>query len=117
MGYLLGTDAIIEILKGNKKYEKYLDEDLFVADVSMQEVCIFVLNEFGEEKAKEVFNMFFDRIIHIDKSLLIDASLFKSENKTSFSDSIAYFVAKERGLKFLTSGKLFDKMENTEIVK
>ncbi|MBI4895717.1 MAG: PIN domain-containing protein [Candidatus Aenigmarchaeota archaeon] len=115
MAYLLGTDAIIEILKGSKKYEHFAGEDLFVTDVSMQEVCILVLKEFGEEKAKDVFNIFFDRIIPIDKSFIMDATLFKVENKTSFSDSIGYVVAKEKGLKFLTSNKYFVKFDSVEV--
>lgn len=117
MGYLLATDAIVEMLKGSKKYEIFVDEDLFVTDVALQEVCIVVLKEFGEEKAKEVFNIFFDRVVSANRSNIIEASLFKQENKTSFSDAVGYITAKEKGMKFLTSIKQFDKIENVEFVR
>jgi len=120
MKYLFDMYALIEIIKGNKNYEKYINEDFFTSILNLGELYYYVLNNYGKNDAelwKTKLNRF---IILIDEDIIIKAMEFKFLNKNknfSFVDCVSYICSKENNLIFVTGDKEFKGLENVEFVK
>ena len=120
MKYFLDTYALVEIVKGNKSYKKYTEEELYTSMFNLYELYYNLLRDYGEEKAKEMFYKFYSLIIQIKNDWVFLAARFKLENKKfniSYTDALGYIIAKENNMKFLTGDKEFKDIENVEFVK
>ncbi len=120
MKYFLDTYALIEIVKGNPAYKKFVKEELFTSILNLYEFYFIILRDFNEEKAKEYFFEFLDFIIHLKPEHIFAASKFKLENKKmniSYADALGYAFAIKEGLIFLTGDDAFKNMKNIEFVK
>ena len=115
--YFIDTYAIIEIIKGNQTYKKYIEYELFTSILNLYELYFNILKKYGKEKAKEYFFQFYDLIIPIKNDYLFIASEFKLKNKVSYVDALGYVIASEKGLKFLTGDNDFKSIKNVEFVK
>ena len=120
MRYFLDTYAIIEIIKGNFNYGKYLNEELFTSIFNLYELYFTSLRDYGESDAKKFFFQFNSNVIPIKKEYIFLASEFKLKNKKvdiSYTDAIGYAIAKLNNMKFLTGDKEFENLENVEFIK
>lgn len=120
MKFFLDTYALIEIIKGNKNYKKYTDEELYTTIFNLYELYYNLLKDYGEEKAKEMFYKFYSLLIQIKNEWIFLASKFKLDNKDfniSYTDALGYIISKENNIRFLTGDKEFKNMENVEFVK
>ena len=118
--YFMDTYAMIEIIRGNDNYKKYLRENVYTSLFHLYEFYFSILRDFGADIAKEYFLQFRDKFIEITDSDIFEASGFKSEHikkKLSYADCLGYAMAKERGMKFLTGDNAFESIENVEYVK
>jgi hypothetical protein len=118
--YFFDSYALIELLKGNKKYQEYLDAGIVITKLNLFEVYYFFLRERGEKEANEFINQYYEVAVNYDNFAIIQAAKLKfkhKKRKISMTDCIGYQVAEYWGIKFLTGDKEFEKFENVEFVK
>ncbi|MBI4174112.1 MAG: PIN domain-containing protein [Candidatus Aenigmarchaeota archaeon] len=120
VNYLFDTYALIEIVKNNPGYLKYLEENVTTTRFNLVELLYIILAEQGKDAAKKAFEKFKNAVIDIPDEILLKAMEFRLKNKgkgLSYVDCIGYVAAMENKLKFLTGDDAFEKMENVEFVK
>ena len=119
-GYFFDSYAIIEILKHNPNYLKYIESNVIITIFNLIEICWSVYKDFGEEKMHEEYNKFKDCVYDLDDSIIINALEFRMKYKNrdlSYANCIGYSYAKENNLIFLTGDKEFKDLPNVEFVK
>lgn len=120
LGYFLDSYALIEMVKGNPKYEKYLDFEFFTSVFNLYEFYFSLLKDFNEQTANKYFYEFKKRVISVKDENIFAASKFKLENKKkclSYADCIGYAMSLNLNVKFLTGDKEFEGLDNVEFVK
>ena len=118
--FFFDTYAIIEMIKGNPNYRKYLNKDLITSDMNLFELHLHLMREFGRELATTIIEECYEKVIEFDIIDIENTTQFKIENsnlRPSIPDSLGYNLAKRHGLSFLTGDKAFEGMENVEFVK
>ncbi len=120
MKYFLDTYAIMEIIKGNPAYDRFVDGELFTSLFNLYELYYNLLEDCGEAIAQKYFYEFYDSLIPITDNHIFQASVFKlqyKKSKVSYTDALGYVMAVTEGMKFLTGDKAFEYIENVEWVK
>jgi len=118
--YFFDTYAIIEILKGNKGYEKFKDSQAIISTFNLAELHLHITRIFGAEVTRNSLEEFSNCVAGFEIEDFIEATNFKLKDiKKNFSipDSIGYAMSKRLGLKFLTGDKNFQDLGNVEFVK
>ncbi|MBL7148226.1 MAG: PIN domain-containing protein [Nanoarchaeota archaeon] len=118
--YFLDTYALIEIVKGNKNYQKFLDSEIFISIFNLYEFHFSLLRDYNEQTAKKFFNQFKNKVLKIKDEYIFGASKFKLQNrkqKLSYADCLGYMMALNNNMKFLTGDKEFENLKNVEFVK
>lgn len=118
--FFFDSYALIEIIKGNKNYEKYLDKTPIITKLNLIELYYYLLREKGEEKAEFYYNFYLPCCISIPDGVIKNAMKFKLKFKNknlSYVDCIGYLLSLELGTKFLTGDKEFEEFKNVEFVK
>jgi len=119
--YFFDTYAIIELIKGNPKYEFVKDFTIITGVMNLAEVYYALLLEFNKkEKADAVINNLNLQLLNISSDAAIKGALFRYKNKKanfSYIDSVGYILALNNNLIFLTGDKEFENLENVEFVK
>ena len=112
--------ALIEIIKGNKEYQNYLEEESVITKLNLMEVYYYLLREESEEKAEFYYNFYLPSCVSIPDKVVKEAMKLKLKFKNkrlSYADCIGYVLALELRIKFLTGDEEFKDMENVEYVK
>ena len=120
MTYFLDTYALIEIVKGNKNYEKFLSFEIFTSLYNLYEFYFILLKDYNNVIAHKFFEKFREKVVNIEDEYIFEASKFKLDNlkkRLSYVDCLGYIIAFKLGVKFLTGDKEFEKFENVEFVK
>ncbi|MEK6952410.1 MAG: PIN domain-containing protein [Nanoarchaeota archaeon] len=118
--YFFDSYAIIELIKGNSNYARYVSEEVVITIFNLAEIYWAALNELNEKEAEEIYNQYKLNVIDIDDDILKEAIKFRKINKKkdlSYTDCIGYIYALRKNLKFLTGDKEFEEMDNVEFVK
>jgi predicted nucleic acid-binding protein len=118
--HFFDTYALIEIVRNNPAYVKFLDEIVTTTKFNLVELFYAILSERGELSAREIFTKFKDAETEITDEILFKAMLFRLKNKKlnlSYADCIGYVFAMQNEMKFLTGDNAFKDMENVEFVK
>jgi|SRR3989338_1983111 len=119
--FYFDTYALIEISKGNPKYEPYREGiKVLLNKLNLLEFSYFLLKEGKGEDAKKIFNDFSRYNVDYDEDVLLKAAEMKLrflKQRISFIDCIGYQIAMTQKVKFLTGDEHFRKMENVEFVK
>lgn len=118
--YYFDSYAIIEIIKENPKYASYANEEIVLSLFNLAEIYWSVLNDFGEEKADEIYSKFRNNVAEIDDETLKEAIKFRKEHKKldlSYIDCIGYIYSKRNNLRFLTGDSKFENLPFVEFVK
>lgn len=118
--YFLDTYALIEIIKGNRKYKKFLEDDLHTSILNLYELYFNLLKDFNESTAKKYFLQFKHILIHFNDEVIFQASEFKlahKKQKLSYTDCLGYAIALENNMKFLTGDKEFRDIKNVEFTQ
>ncbi|MDO8509176.1 MAG: PIN domain-containing protein [Nanoarchaeota archaeon] len=120
MNYFFDTYAIIEILKGNKSYQKYAELTFITTTLNLSEFYFYLLSNLNEKKADEVLDKFNFSFLEIDKEVAKEAAKFRKINykrKLSYVDCVGYILSKKIGFKFLTGDEFFENLENVEFAR
>lgn len=122
MDFFLDTYAMIEIVRGNKNYEPYLDKIFITTKYNLAELHYFLLNNFNLNTADFYLRKFsvyaLDFSIDVIRKAMIFRKNLKSKKfKISYIDSIGYILALENNVKFLTGDHHFKELNNVEFVR
>ncbi len=118
--YVFDTYALIEIIRGNKNYNEYLDSKIVITTFILAELCYNSIKLYGNKRAYEYVDQYSKFIQNIDKDLIKEAMNHRFLNKKrglSMADCIGYILSKKLGMKFLTGDKEFKDLPNVEFVK
>ena len=118
--FFLDSYALIEIIKGNKNFEKFQHTKNFTGFMNLLEVHYRITGDFNSEKADKVIEHFKKLIVSAAFDDIKSASKFRVKNskkKFSYVDCLSYVISKRLGVKFLTGDKEFEDLENVEFVK
>jgi len=112
--------AIIEVLKGNPKYEKFKKITFITNTLHLAEVFFALLRETDLNTANNIIKNSDFEFIEVSEDIAIDAAIFKQKYKKrnmSYADCIGYISATKKGLIFLTGDKDFSDIDNIEYIK
>src|SRR3989338_10595292 len=118
--YFLDTYAIVEIIKGNPAFTRYLSEHLFTSIFNLYELYVNILKVDSEESAKREYNRFLEFVTPIKQEHIFYAGKFKIthlKRSISYTDALGYAIAELEHMRFLTGDKEFKDMNNVEFVK
>lgn len=117
--YFFDTYAIIEILKGNPRYEHYTAVEYFTTQLNLIELHYYMLRQFGEAAAEVTMSKASKNVVLFDEGIITTANKFRLKNKPkefSTADCIGYAYAVKNGLIFVTGDKEFQGLPNVEFV-
>jgi len=117
--FLFDTYAILEIINGNKNYEKYLDSVIIINDFIFAELCYKLLRE-GVDSGEDYIERYSKFILEVEPIIIKEAMLFRIANikrKASMTDCVSYIMARKLNIKFLTGDKEFKDFPGVEFVK
>ncbi len=113
--------AIIEYLKGNKRFSKYFEEhDIITTRLNLMEVYYSALLDATEELAESYYDFFLGKCVDLDDGTVKSAMKLRFREKSrgiSYVDAIGYELALEKNIKFLTGDRQFEAMKNVEFMK
>jgi len=118
--YFFDSYAIIELIKGNEKYNFVQESIIITSSMNLAEVYYALLITEDKEIAGKIINSLNVELIEISSEIALKSALFRFENKKSklsYIDCIGYMLAKENNLLFLTGDKEFENFPNVEFVK
>src|SRR3989344_9696317 len=116
----LDTYALIEISKGNPKFEEYLNVDFVINDLTMAELYSVLLREEGEKAADYWFKKLERYSLLVIREILIEAIKFRyihRKQDISFFDAVGYIFSIKNGYYFVTGDKEFENLPNVEFKK
>ena len=120
MKYFLDTYAMLEIIKGNPKYSKYMPKEFYTSIFQLYELYYILLRDFDEKTAKRFYQVFSQYKIRIEEKDIFQGSELKlklRKREVSYVDVAGYVIAKRIGARFLTGDKEFKDLENVEYTK
>mgnify|MGYP001618431328 CR=1 FL=1 len=120
MKYFFDTYAIIEIIRENKNYERYFEEEIVTSVLNLGELYYSLLREKGENEANKWHEKLRQTALAVNPEIIRAAMKFRHDNKNknlSFIDCVGYKMAEEKGLVFLTGDQEFEGLHNVEFVK
>ena len=116
--FFFDTYAFFEIIKGNPKYNPYLECRIITTIFNMAELNYNLKKEKDKKIVDEYTDKYSKFIVDVPIGDIKRAMDFKMLNKhLSIPDAIGYTVARKYGVKFLTGDGDFENMENVEFVK
>ncbi len=118
--YFFDTYALYEILRENKNYSDYNFSGMVTTKLNLMELHYGLLSTHGKGMADGIFYRFLNNCTEINENTIIEANLFRKENKhlkMSCIDCLGYAIARSRKVKFLTGDNAFRGLENVEFVK
>ena len=111
--YFFDTYALVEIVKGNKVYEKYQSFQPICTILNLFELHKALLREFNKQTADYWIKKFDYALIEFTKEDTIKASDFRFKHKNrklSSTDCIGYILSLKHKLKFLTGDEQFETL-------
>src|SRR5260221_6644734 len=118
--YVFDTYAMIEIIRGNPRYERYTQAKVIINEFILAELCWILIKDLGKVKAFGYIDEYAKYSVAVSKDIIKKAMLYRHEHikrRLSMTDCLGYFLAKEFGIKFLTGDKEFKHMTNVEFVR
>jgi len=109
-----------EILKENKKFEKFKHTLNFTGSINLLELYYLIEKDLDFEKAEEVIGIFKEISIEPNLKDIKMAAKFRIENakkKFSYINCPGYSIGINRGMKFLTGDEGFKNIRNVEFMK
>lgn len=118
--FLLDTYALVEIIKGNKSYARYMDGRITTTRLNLMELYYSLLRDFNTATANKFYGFFLQFVLEIEDNVIKEAMVFKLANKRenlSYVDCIGYIMSLSHGIKFLSGDQKFNGKDNVEFVK
>ena len=119
-GYFFDSYAIIELIKGNEKYDFIKESLIITSAMNLAEVYYALLIEGHRDIGDKIINSLNVELIELTSEIALKSALFRFKNKKSelsYIDCMGYILALDNNLLFLTGDKGFEFMENVEFVK
>ena len=119
--YFYDSYAIIEYLKGNKRYKKYFTEPWGITTrLNLMELYYTLLDD--QEYADEMYSAFLLVTVEPEDEEVRHAMRLRRRLKEkglniSYADAVGYAISQKRKLRFLTGDKAFKSLDNVEFVK
>ena len=114
------TYALIEIIGGNKAFNRYGDELLVTSEFNLIELYYHFLRNYGKDNAERCFNHWLEFCVKIPHSAIKFGMEIKLENKKeklSYIDCIGYAFSLQNNVPFLTGDSKFKNKIGVEFVK
>ncbi len=106
---------MIEIVKGNERYRRYVAAELFTSRWNLVELYLAVLRERNEEEARRQFVRFRPLSVDVPDDWIFEAMAMKlSRPSLSYVDAIGYTAARRLGARFLTGDEAFRRLPDVE---
>ena len=119
--FFYDTYAILEIIKGNEYYNKYVKNiGIVTTKLNLMELFYRLYILHGMETAELYYQKYLPFAVGISDSSIKKAAIFRAENKKkdlSYLDCVGYVLALGHKIKFLTGDRQFKDMENVEFVR
>ncbi len=118
--FFFDSYALIELTKGNPKYLIYSQNQVIITIFNLVEFTYSILNDYGEEKAKDICFHFKECVVEVDEEIILAATKFRKQHHRrdlSYADCIGYIYAMKSNLKFLTGDEQFKDLVGVEFVK
>lgn len=116
--YFFDTYAFLEIIDGNKKYEKYKNCIKVTTILNLMELHLSLLRGTNKEYAEKIYHKFMKHTVPVYDKAIFDGNKMKLRAKTlSYVDCIGYAIARHHRIKFLTGDKAFRNIAGVEFVK
>ncbi len=120
MKYFLDTYAIIEIIKGNSNYKRFLSSKFFTSVFNLYELFYILLRDYNQDIAMKYYLQFYEFIVEIKDDYIFEASKYRLENKKlniSYTDALGYIISLKNKVKFLTGDDAFEGKPNVEFAR
>jgi len=106
---------MIEIVRGNERYRRYLAAELFTSRWNLVELYLAVLRERGEDEARRQFTRFRPVAVEVVDDWIFEAMGLKlARSSLSYADAIGYTAARRLGARFLTGDEAFRRLPDVE---
>lgn len=118
--YFFDTYAIIEIIKGNEKYNFARDLTIITSPMNLAEVYYALLLLYNKDTVDNILKKFDFQFIEITSEIAKSSAILRYQNKKlnlSYIDCVGYSLALYNDLFFLTGDRGFEKFDNVEYVK
>src|SRR3989344_6510362 len=79
--YFFDTYALIELVKNNPSYVKVADEVVVTTQFNLVELFYRILEDYGEDKAKEIYLKFKACAAEIPDKILFKSMIFRAKKK------------------------------------
>ncbi|MFA5856398.1 MAG: PIN domain-containing protein [Candidatus Pacearchaeota archaeon] len=119
-GYFFDSYALIELIRGNEKYDFVKEELIITSPMNLAEVYYALLLDQNKEIADKIIDLLNVELIEITSEIALKSALFRFENKKSkfsYIDCVGYILAKNSNIEFLTGDKEFENFSNVKFVK
>lgn len=116
----LDTYALIEIAKENPHYAHLRSAKGVFTILNLLEFYYNVLIDYGERKAKELYNYLKENLVPVHDEAVFEAMEFRLKNKRlnlSYTDALGYAVARHMGIPFVTGNESFKKLAHVIFIK
>jgi uncharacterized protein len=117
--YFFDSYAIIELIKGNQKYDFVKEHTIITSPMNLAEVYYSLLLSNKKETADEIMECLNAEILDINKGIALKSALYKFLNKKlklSYIDCLGYSLAMDNDMIFLTGDKGFKNIKNVKFV-
>ncbi len=118
--FFCDTYALIELIRGNKDYKKYINCALITSDLNIMEMYYSFLIDCNKEIADKYFDIWSGFVVQIPREIIKKAMQIKLDYKSeklSYVDCMGYTFAMENNVAFLTGDEKFKDKNNVEFVK
>ena len=118
--FFCDTYALIEIIKGNPAYQRYLNHAMMTSDYNLMELYYAFIRDYSKEEADKYFDIWSKFSIYIPRKAIRQAMEFRSANKKdslSYIDCIGYIFSLQNRIRFLTGDIKFKNIANVEFVR
>ena len=116
----LDTYALVEIRRGNPRFQRFLTDPFFIAETTLAEFYGVLYREDGEGQAMEWVQKLVPFTQAPGVSVLLSAVRFRSDHRKdhiSFFDAVGYQAALANRARFVTGDQAFEKLPGVEFVK
>jgi len=116
--YFLDSYALIEIIRGNPQYQKFLHSSVITTQLNLFEVAYALLRE-GIPDVYPIISRYASCIVGFQTDLIVAAASFRlcyKKKNLSMVDCIGYCLAKNFHIPFVTGDMQFRDMENVHFL-
>ncbi|MBO3753829.1 MAG: PIN domain-containing protein [Candidatus Brockarchaeota archaeon] len=118
--FVFDTYAIIEIIRGNANYEKYVGSSMIITKLTLFELVYYLLKNFKKPVVKRYLAAYGRFVQEFDEPVILESAVIKlkfKDRNLSMTDCVNYVLARFLGVKLLTGDEKFKDLENVEFIK